>query len=325
MDPLVFEAYLRPTLWGQRRLGVLFGKTLPSSGTPYGESCEISAHPHHVSRVAEGPWKGRLLTDVCAAQPREIFGKQSPPAPFPLLIKLLDCEELLSIQVHPTDEIAARLLPGEMGKTEAWVVLSAEPTGRIYAGLLPGITRRELEQHLERGTTDQCLNSFTPMVGDCIFLPAGTVHAVGGGVVLAEVQQTSDATFRLFDWNRLGQDGKPRALHIDQALAAIDWDRGPVQALKGSPIAGFPSGECLVRCSYFNMDRYVVDQHLPNPYSGRLSIWIVLAGSAQLATSGNYRRSFRTGETVLIPASAPASFWKTTNVPATFLGVSLPG
>jgi mannose-6-phosphate isomerase len=302
----------------------LFGKPLPNPDTPYGESWEISAHPHHVSRAAEGPCKGQLLTDLCAAHAREIFGKQTAPARFPLLIKLLDCEELLSIQVHPTDEIAARLLPGEMGKTEAWVVLAAEPTGRIYAGLLPGITRRELEKHLANGTVAQCLNSFTPMAGDCIFLPAGTVHAVGGGVVLAEVQQTSDATFRLFDWNRLGQDGKPRTLHIEQALATIDWDRGPVQALKGTPIAGFPGGERLVQCSYFNLDRYFVDRHLANPYSGRLSIWIVLAGSAQLATSGDYRRSFRAGETVLIPASAPASSWKTANGPATLLGVSLP-
>jgi len=324
MDPLVFEPYLRPLLWGGRRLGVLFGKPLPNSGALYGESWEISAHPHHVSRITEGPWKGQLLTDLCAAQPREIFGKQTAPTRFPLLIKLLDCDELISVQVHPTDEVAARLRPGEMGKTEAWVVLAAEPTGRIYAGLLPGLTRRELKEHLANGTVAQCLNSFTPSAGDCIFLPAGTVHAVGGGVVLAEVQQTSDATFRLFDWNRLGQDGKPRTLHVEQALAAIDWDRGPVQTLNGAPIAGCPSGECLVQCPYFNMDRYFFDQQLPNPYSGRLSIWIVFAGSALLATSGNYRRSFRAGETVLIPASAPASSWKTANGPATLLGVSLP-
>src|SRR5262245_54786898 len=214
MDPLVFEPYLRPQVWGQRRLGGMFGKAIPLSGN-YGESWEISAHPHHVSRVAEGPWKGQLLTDLCATQSGEIFGKQAAPARFPLLIKLLDCDELISVQVHPADEVAARLLPGEMGKTEAWVVLEAEPTGRIYAGLLPGIRRRELEEHLANGTVAQCLNSFTPMAGDCIFLPAGTVHAVGGGVVLAEVQQTSDATFRLFDWHRLGPDGKPRTLHIE--------------------------------------------------------------------------------------------------------------
>ena len=325
MDPLVFEPYLRSQLWGQRRLGDMFGKTLPASGTPYGESWEISAHPHHVSRVAEGPLKGRLLTDLCHELPKQIFGSLTPPDRFPLLIKLLDCDERLSIQVHPTDEMAARLAPGEMGKTEAWVMLAAEPTARIYAGLLPGITRSELEKHLAKGTVDRCLHSFTPKVGDCVFLPAGTVHAVGGGVVIAEVQQTSDATFRLFDWNRLGQDGKPRTLHIEQALASIDWKRGPVEPVNGAPIPDCPCGERLVRCSYFQVDRYVVEQQLTNPYPDRLSIWIVLAGSAELKTSGTYRRSFRNGETVLIPASAPACSWNATNSPATLLGISLPG
>ncbi len=324
MEPLVFEPYLRPQVWGQRRLGEWFRKPLPSTGA-FGESWEISAHPHHVSRVAEGPLKGMLLTDLCASQPRNIFGDQAPPARFPLLIKLLDCHDWLSIQVHPSDEIAARLVPGELGKTEAWVVLAAEPGGRIYAGLLPGITRTELERHLKQGTTDRCLHSFAPKAGDCVYLPAGTVHAVGGGVVIAEVQQTSDATFRLFDWNRWGQDGKPRTLHIDQALAAIDWDRGPVEPLKGTPLPGCSSGERLVQCSYFTLDQFWLKQPLPIPYPGRLSIWMVLEGSAQLATSGNYQRSFRRGETVLIPASAPSSCWKTENVPAKLLGVSLPG
>jgi len=203
-------------------------------------------------------------------------------------------------------------------------VLAAAPTSRVYAGLLPGVDETRLRFALAAGTVGDCLHQFQPRPGDCVYLPAGTVHAVGGGVLMAEVQQTSDATFRLFDWNRLGQDGKPRTLHVEQALAAIDWDRGPVQTLNGAPIAGCPSGECLVQCPYFNMDRYFFDQQLPNPYSGRLSIWIVFAGSALLATSGNYRRSFRAGETVLIPASAPASSWKTANGPVTLLGVSLP-
>jgi len=323
MDPLVFEPYLRSQLWGQRRLGDMFGKTLPASGTPYGESWEISAHPHHVSRVAEGPLKGRLLTDLCHELPKQIFGSLTPPDRFPLLIKLLDCDERLSIQVHPTDEMAARLAPGEMGKTEAWVMLAAEPTARIYAGLLPGITRSELEKHLAKGTVDRCLHSFTPKVGDCVFLPAGTVHAVGGGVVIAEVQQTSDATFRLFDWNRLGQDGKPRTLHIEQALASIDWKRGPVEPVNGAPIPDCPCGERLVRCAYFTMDRYRLDRPLVNPYGGRMSIWIVLDGAAELTASESYRRSFRAGETVLIPASAEACSWKS-ETGAELLGVAIP-
>jgi len=324
MEPLMFEPCLRPQIWGQRRLGEMFGKVLPTSGA-YGESWEISAHPHHVSRVAEGPWKGQLLPDLCTQHAREIFGDRTVPDRFPLLIKLLDCHDLLSIQVHPTDELASRLVPREKGKTEAWVILAAEPTGRIYAGLLPGIDRAELEKHLKQGTTDRCLHSFKPKAGDCVFLPAGTVHAVGGGVVLAEVQQTSDATFRLFDWNRLGQDGKPRTLHIEQALAAIDWNRGPVSPVTATPIPGCPAGEHLVRCPYFAMDRFLLEEPLVNPFTGRLSIGIILAGSFRLrASNGSYGRIFRSGETVLIPASAPECTWSPEKGRATLLGVTLP-
>jgi mannose-6-phosphate isomerase len=319
MDPLVFEPYLRPQIWGSRRLGEMFGKALPASGT-YGESWEISAHPHHVSRVAEGPLKGQLLTDLCARQSQEIFGKRTPPARFPWLIKLLDCHDLLSIQVHPNDELAARLLPGEAGKTEAWIILATEPTGRIYAGLLPGTTRTKLERHLPLGTVDHCLHCFTPSPGDCVFLPAGTVHAVGGGVVMAEVQQTSDATFRLFDWHRLGSDGKPRPLHIQQALAAIDWNRGPVQPVRGTPTE---FGERLVQCPYFNLEWYEWEKALANPYPGRISIWLVIVGPARLSTAGNYCRVFQVGETVLIPASTPASSWSA-DTGATLLAVTLP-
>src|SRR5690606_7579266 len=137
-------------------------------------------------------------------------------------------DQLLSIQVHPTDKLARRLTGESFGKTEAWVILHAEPTAIVYAGFLPEVTREEVERRLAEGTLECALHHFTPRPGDCLFLPAGTVHAVGGGVVMAEVQQASDATFRLHDWNRLGPDGKPRQLHIQEGLEAIDWSQGPV-------------------------------------------------------------------------------------------------
>jgi mannose-6-phosphate isomerase len=327
MQPLVFEPYLRPMVWGGRRLGTLFNKPLPPEGT-FGESWEVSAHPHHVSRVAEGPHRGETLTELGVNHPGELFGEQAPAdGRFPLLIKLLDCNDLLSIQVHPTDEIAARLLPGERGKTEAWVVLAAEPTAKIYAGLKPGTTRADLERHLAAGTADRCLYALTPKAGDCIFLPAGTVHAVGGGVVIAEVQQTSDATFRLFDWNRVGTDGKPRQLHLRESLESIDWNAGPVNPVEPRPITGLPPGvrgESLVRCRYFEMDRYALESALPLPRPGRVSVWLVLEGEAELRSiSGEYRRLLLRGETVLIPAASDGlSFVPSPR--ATLLGVYLP-
>jgi mannose-6-phosphate isomerase len=314
MDPLVFSPYARPQIWGERRLERHLGKTLPS-GT-FGEAWELSAHPHHVSRVAEGPLAGSPLDELWRRHGRELVGPRGKlPAQFPLLIKYLDCHLQLSVQVHPNDVLAASLRPGEQGKTEAWVILSAEPEARIYAGLRPGTTPADLRRHLEHGTVAECLHSFVPQPGDCLFLPAGTVHGVGGGVLMAEVQQSSDATFRLFDWNRLGPDGKPRELHIEDSLAAVDWKAGPTSPVRPRALADLPagvSGELLVECPYFALVRYQTRQPLTLPYAGEMSIWMVLAGQAQLTSDQGYARTFRRGETVLIPASSGPLTWQPT-------------
>jgi mannose-6-phosphate isomerase len=324
MDPLVFESYPRPQVWGNRRLAAL-GKPLPPGN--YGESWEISAHAHHVSQVAEGPERSTLLSDLWAGRARELYGAQGePPVRFPLLVKFLDCHEQLSVQVHPSDEIAARLLGDEAGKTEAWVVLETAPSARIYAGLRSGVTRPVLERHLAAGTVAECLHSFVPRPGDCLFLAAGTVHAVGGGVLMAEVQQSSDATFRLFDWNRMATDGRQRELHIAQSLASIDWNAGPTNPVTPQPIAGLPAGaraESLVRCRYFDLARFRPTAPFEQPYAGQLSIWLVLDGALELSSeSTGYRRTFHRGETVLVPAVAAALRWTpVARQPAMLLGV----
>jgi mannose-6-phosphate isomerase len=328
MDPLIFESYARPQVWGQRRLETKLGKKLPATGN-FGESWEISAHPHHVSRVNEGPLAGSPLDRLWRDHARGIFGRDDAPTRFPLLIKYLDCHEQLSVQVHPNDEIAAKLIPGEAGKTEAWVIIDAERSARIYAGLLPGTTRKQLEEHLKRGSVADCLHSFAPRAGDCLFLPAGTVHAVGGGVLMAEVQQSSDATFRLFDWNRLGTDHKHRELHVAESLQSIDWQAGPTKPVSPTPISNLSSGvagEKLVDCDYFSLDRYQISTPFHLPYSGRMSIWLIISGEAQLdGENGAYRRNFRTGETVLIPASTGRLNWSPSGQSsATLLGVSVP-
>jgi mannose-6-phosphate isomerase len=312
MDPLVFTPYARPQIWGERRLERHLGKALPS-GT-FGEAWELSAHPHHVSRVAEGPHAGSTLDELWNRHGRELVGPRGKlPTQFPLLIKYLDCHLQLSVQVHPNDALAASLRPGEQGKTEAWVILSAEPEARIYAGLRPGTTPADLRRHLDRGTVAECLHSLVPRPGDCLFLPAGTVHGVGGGVLMAEVQQSSDATFRLFDWNRLGPDGQPRELHIEDSLAAIDWSAGPTGPVRPKPLADLPagaSGESLVECPYFALTRFQSSVPLPLPYVHEMSIWMVLDGQARLVGSQGYARTFRRGETVLVPASAGSLTWQ---------------
>ena len=157
-----------------------------------------------------------------------LLGRHHPQARFPLLLKFLDAADRLSLQVHPDDARAALLDPPDLGKTETWVVLEAAPGSLIYAGLKPGVDRAQFERELARGTCEACFHTFEPRAGDCIFLPAGTVHAIGGGLLMAELQQASDCTFRLFDWNRVGPDGKPRLLHVEQALEVINFAAGPV-------------------------------------------------------------------------------------------------
>ncbi len=330
MGPLVFDPYLRPMIWGGRLLERRLGKPLPAEGD-FGESWEISAHPHHVSRVAEGPLRGRTLTDLWQERRVDIAGIAcAAETKFPWLIKFLDCRDLLSVQVHPDDAMARGLLGDESGKTEAWIVLDAGPDARIYAGLRPGIAREDLERHLDAGTVAECLHGFVPRVGDCVFLPAGAVHAVGGGVLLAEVQQSSDATFRLFDWNRLGADGKPRSLHRQEALRSIDWSLGPLGSATPEPHPN-PShgwaGETPVRCTYFQIDRYRVEAEMPVPGTGQMSVWILLDGRTELrADGGTYVRSFQAGQTVLIPASCGPLTWITScESPASILAVTARG
>jgi mannose-6-phosphate isomerase len=319
MDPLVFEPFFRPQVWGGRRLERYLGRPLPGD-EPVGEAWVLSAHALHDSRVAEGPLQGAPLSDLWSSRADEIAGRaEAACSPFPLLLKFLDCRDLLSIQVHPRGE-----------KTEAWVVIEADPAARIYAGLLPGTTRGELERRLDDGTLAECLHSFAPERGQCIFLPAGTVHAVGGGVLMAEVQQSSDATFRLFDWNRLGRDGRPRELHRQEALAAIDWTAGPVSPAQGSPVPGLPleqHGQRLVACPYFSIDRFRPPAQFDLPYPRQLSIWMVLDGSAILiGEATGYRRRFASGATVLVPASAGRLRWERSaeQEAATLLGVVIP-
>jgi len=321
MDPLVFTPYLRPTVWGRRQLGELLDKPLPAEGS-WGESWEVSVHPTHVSRVAEGPLAGLSLTQLCQQHGRELFGSSFVKGQaFPLLVKFLDANDWLSVQVHPDDDKAPELAGETLGKTEAWVVLAAAPGSRIFAGLKRGVTRDHLEEAMLAGRVVECLNAFEPQPGDCLYLPAGTVHAVGGGVLIAEVQQSSDATLRLYDWGRLGADGNPRTLHIPQALAAIDWDVGPAEPRCPWPLPGLP-GERLAACDYFCIDRYFLRQDLACPYPGQLSLWMVLDGTAELRAAGGYCRTFARGGVVMVPAASDA--WWRADSAAMLLGVTLP-
>lgn len=221
--PLRFDPIFQYRLWGGRRLEALMGDKLPGTD-PIGEAWILSDRDDFPSKVANGELKGKTIKELIEMAPDELLGDfANRMRRFPLLLKFLDASDMLSVQVHPTDEQKNLLPPGERGKTEGWIVLNSEPHGLIYAGLKPGTTADDLRT-LSKETVDLHLSSFHPLLGNGVFIPAGTVHALGGGVTVFEVQQNSDVTFRLFDWDRVDpHTGKPRALHVEDAIACTKF------------------------------------------------------------------------------------------------------
>ena len=326
MEPLVFEPFLRPQVWGGQRLAH-FEKDLPSGTVLIGESWELSGHPLHVSHVASGPWSGRSLSELWARQREVIAGpRYHGPDRFPLLIKLLNCEEPLSVQVHPGDSDSKRLGLADPGKCEAWVVLETSANSRLDAGIKAGVERAEFEQRLQAGTVDQCLNHLTPEMGDCLYLPSGTVHSARGGVVLLEVQPSSDSTFRLFDWNRLDATGQARPLHREKGLSVIDWSLGPlgfVDAATTLPLAGGATVTPLLSTPKFHLHRYDLKRaYSPKDQAGRMVAWVVIGGEVELR-SASQTLSLSRGKTVLVPASAGAVEWTPKGKSVSLIAVTL--
>ena len=302
LHPLRFEPIYKRLIWGGRKLATVLSKPI-GEGSQYAESWEIADHRADVSRVAEGPLAGRSLRDLAAEHGEALFGPAlGPRDQFPLLIKFLDAQQDLSVQVHPDDALG-RDLVGDNGKTETWVIVQAEPDSRIYAGLKPGTTRGALEGAMATGAVESLLHSFPARAGDCILIPAGTVHAIGAGVVLAEVQQMSDATFRLHDWGRVGPDGRPRDLHLAEALRAIDFAAGPVAPLVTTP-EPIPGGtrEALAESAYFALARLTLDGPSPVGDPARFTVILGLGGEAWVR-AGESAVRIGLGQTVLLPAA----------------------
>lgn len=296
--PLRFEPIFRRYVWGGRKLGTVLNKRIGDEKCA--ESWEIVDRPEDQSRVAAGPLAGKTLAEIVREHGEALFGRHYPQPQFPLLLKFLDCEKTLSVQVHPSDEQAAKLDPPDLGKTEAWVVMNAESDSLIYAGLKRGFDRAALERELNRGTCDLCLHRFEPVPGDCVFIKAGTVHALGAGLVILEIQQNSDATLRLFDWNRLGPDGQPRPLHIEQALNVIDYGLGPVDAQKPQRTDRSHIVR-LVECDKFILDRWEFNEPVRIGGDNRFHIVAVLEGAVDLIDDPE-QKTLRPGDTVLLPA-----------------------
>ncbi len=301
--PLRFEPIYQYRLWGGRRLADLLTAPLPGDG-PIGEAWVLSDRGDHQSRVADGPLEGQTISQLLTQFPEEVMGKLAGRfCRFPLLLKFLDARQMLSVQVHPADTHTDLLPAGETGKTEAWVVLEVGPDSRIYAGLKPGTTEAGLRRALTNGGVADCLACFTPKPGDAVFLPAGTVHSLGGDVVVFEVQQNSDVTFRLYDWDHVdAKTGKSRALQVDQALACIDFGECAGGLLAPVVEATKPvKRERLFHCEQFWLSRLHGDSPFTVGAAGAPRVLVCIEGTGQLEHGGAIHVVGK-GDVFLLPA-----------------------
>ena len=303
MYPLRFEPIYQYRLWGGRRLADLLAAPLPGDG-PIGEAWVLSDRDDHPSQIANGPLKGRTIGQMLEQWPEQLMGKLAGRfRRFPLLLKFLDAREMLSVQVHPSDAHKELLPTGETGKTEAWVVLEAGAKSRIYAGLRPGTTADDLRSALANGTVADQLAYFDPKAGDGVFIPAGTVHTLGGGVVVFEVQQNSDVTFRLYDWGHVDpKTGQPRPLQFDQALASIDFAQGA-----GAPVTAVVEAtapverERLFDCEYFRLWRMRGESPFAVGAAGVPRVLVCIEGAGQVEYGGATYEGGK-GDVFLLPA-----------------------
>jgi mannose-6-phosphate isomerase len=300
--PLTFHPIFKERVWGGREMERLYGKPLPS-GIPIGESWEISDRPGDASVIANGPLAGESLRWLMENHRAEVLGGVKPANEnrFPLLCKILDAREKLSLQVHPPADKAAGL--GGEPKTEVWFIAAAARNAELFVGLKRGVTRAEFEKKVRTGKVEECFHRVPVRAGDAMFLPSGRVHAIGAGLVIFEIQQNSDTTYRVFDWNRVGLDGKPRELHIAQSLASIDFnDFAPALA------QGKFTGDALIqRCSLVDDPLFKVETLKLNPGAHdrlkpkKLQIVAATRGQVEI-TSGSTSVKLSAGQFSLIPA-----------------------
>ena len=300
--PFLLYPVLHVKVWGGRKLETHLYKVLPTSEEPYGESWEL----HDACTVANGALAGRTLGDLLREHGAALVGEgHDPAAGFPLLAKLLDAADWLSIQVHPNDAQAAELEGEPRGKTEAWLVLHAEPGAQIVIGVQNGITRQAMADAIRAGTLEQHVVYADVSAGDVLLLKANTVHALGPGLLVYEIQQSSDTTYRLYDWNRAGLDGKPRQLHIEKGVRVSNVDYLPQIMHPAAPDSGSVT---LVESAYFRTDLHRLDA-AANAHefaTGGTFHALTCTRGEVTVTGGGAAVTFTTGQTVLIPAALAA-------------------
>jgi len=305
--PLKFRPIYKQRIWGGQELREVFNKDIPAD-EKIGESWELADLPDDKSVIANGELAGQTLSSAIEKYPKEITGDENFAGPFPLLIKFLDAEDVLSVQVHPDSETCRRLGKGEP-KTECWYIISAAPGAVIYKGLKKGVSKEDFAEAIAKGSVADMLTKVPVEAGQCHFLPAGTAHSIGAGLLIAEIQTPSDTTYRVFDFNRVDDAGKARELHIEEALESIHF------GTCGDNLSVTTMGR-LADCEYFRIDKGHQAKNCevllsPAPTKSglnlsRASSWmktlIILTGFGTILGSGAEPVEFKAGDTLLVPA-----------------------
>lgn len=300
--PLKFEPIYQYRLWGGNRLAHLLSKPLPKD-EPVGEAWLLSDRKDHASKVINGSLKGKTITELMEKYPMAIMGKNRIHIDrFPLLLKFLDCHEVLSVQVHPSDDQTDYIRKGDTGKTEAWVVLETADDSIIYSGLKKGTTKEDVIAAIKNNSISEKLHRFIPKIDDAVFIQSGTVHTLGGAVVF-EVQENSDITFRLYDWDRKDpKTGKPRELQVEKAIACIDYNQveiGPIIPMKSAEVE---NAELLFDNEHFKLWRIESEKQVAVGFKDEPVILVCIKGAGTM----NYQNKdylISKGEVMLLPAT----------------------
>jgi mannose-6-phosphate isomerase len=302
-EVLQFQPIYQERVWGGRRLQSLLGRELPS-GPPIGESWEIVDRPEAQSLVKGGPFNGTRIRDLIERHSAKLMGPGwNASARFPILVKWLDCSDRLSLQVHPPAAVAPSL-HGEP-KTENWYVAHSAPGASLFVGLKRGVTRATFAKALAKGTAEDCVNKVSVASGDSILVRSGQVHAIDAGNLILEIQQNSDTTYRLYDWGRVGLDGKPRALHVEESMSSILWDEGPPELVRAAPTSG-----TIASCDEFTLRRVVLGKGEVlrfNPKEQPRILSVAAGGVARVGPASGSRLLSK-GDNALLPWAADLEF-----------------
>jgi mannose-6-phosphate isomerase len=295
---LQFQPIYQERVWGGRGLASFLGRKLPGS-TPIGESWEIVDRPEAQSIVSNGAWAGKSLHELMSSHGAEIMGPAWPKErPFPILVKWLDCRERLSLQVHPPASVAAKL--GGEPKTENWYVAHAEPGAAVLAGLKEGVDAKRFRAALQDNTAESLVHRLPTVAGDSLLIRSGVMHAIDGGNLILEIQQNSDTTYRVYDWGRLGLDGKPRAMHIEQSMTSLEANTAPTPKL----VRSAAKMVILAECPEFRILRHQLARGEMLAFRGGQTCLVSVTQGQLLAGEAKLER----GSNVLVPYAGDFSF-----------------